>query len=189
MRPVALLVGMLAAAALAACSAQQMDQNTYSGMVRRTPTCEQRYADLEGAYFPDPATGCKAEVRKAVETYVVSNCPSVAVGSLTWACMSGYNASSGMVSQARIDSWMQLVTRCELFYIANRFAGESESDGFRWIDNSCFPRFNDLQAFAEYLAGRGGGPPQGAASPPRRGRAPPPRPRPSPRKRPGQAGR
>ena len=29
-------------------------------------------------------------------------------------------------------------------------AGESE-DGFRWIDNSCFPRFNDLSQFVSYL--------------------------------------
>lgn len=145
-----LLVAALAGF-VAFCAAQTADQNSLDAMARNTntgATCSSKYQALEAKYYP-AGSECQVAVYSALKTYVKTNCPSTVGNSTVWKCMSGWN---GVTYDAnRVEDWRLFVKNCEILYIANRKdTGESE-DGFRWIDNSCFPRFNDLTQFISYL--------------------------------------
>lgn len=151
MRPAArlLLLAVLAAAAVSLCAAQTSNtQNTYNGMVARTPSCATKYSTLESTFYGTDAA-CKSSVKNAIQTYVKTNCPDVTYDSQVWKCMSGWNGTAA--AAARVDAWVQFVKGCEIFYIANRIGSSETESGFTWIDNSCFPKFNDVAQFQKYL--------------------------------------
>ncbi|KAG2425751.1 hypothetical protein HYH02_014967 [Chlamydomonas schloesseri] len=159
-----MLVAVLALVALGAASAQTtaaVDQNSWGFMLRRDASCATRYQTLieDPFYANDPL--CKAQVKRALETYVKADCPNTAAAtSSVWKCMSGFNATSGQVAQARVDAWTTFLKGCEVLYIAQRVNTAESEDGFQWRDNSCFGRFKSMDEFVAYLKntkGDGGG--------------------------------
>ncbi|PNH08995.1 hypothetical protein TSOC_004406 [Tetrabaena socialis] len=163
MSVLAVAVVALALAFPSPSAAQTVNQNSWSYMLQRNngQQCAVRYADLiETKYFSADAE-CRTQVKMALETYSKADCPSTAYPSKVWRCMSGYNGT--VVQQARIADWTTFLTSCEVLYIAQRLNTAESEDGFQWRDNSCFPRFNNMAAFVNYLkttsttGGDGGG--------------------------------
>ncbi|PNW88004.1 hypothetical protein CHLRE_01g010400v5 [Chlamydomonas reinhardtii] len=157
-----MLVAVLALAAFGAASAQTttaaIDQNSWSFMLNRDASCATRYQTLVEDPFYANDLICKTQVKRALETYVKTDCPSTTAPSSTvWRCMSGYNATSGQVDQNRIDAWTTFLKGCEVLYIAQRVNTAESEDGFQWRDNSCFGRFKSMDEFVAYLKNTQGG--------------------------------
>lgn len=143
-----MLVAVLALAAFGAASAQTttaaIDQNSWSFMLNRDASCATRYQTLVEDPFYANDLICKTQVKRALETYVKTDCPSTTAPSSTvWRCMSGYNATSGQVDQVRKSGICRRMARawrtlaCDVRLTLGLMAAQNRIDAWTTFLKGC----------------------------------------------------
>lgn len=119
-------------------------QNTLSDAKIQTTSCLAGYNAIIRNFYATDAE-CSALVTRALNTTVKAQCPPTTVGSPVHRCMN----KNGTV--AVTDAWSSWVRGCEIMYIANRGGSGESEEGFKYVENSCFPIFNSFSDFVRWL--------------------------------------